>query len=115
MDKVQERIRKDYGGEQPVGTSFVVPTENDKHPWLLHTPTMRVLQISTGTQNLYHAMLATLAHAVQSRVEAAYRRSDLFDKRRLLMDKWARYCQQEQAEGSGKILEMKPTGEAKKK
>ena len=50
---------------------------------------------------------AALAHAVQSRVEAAYRRSDLFDKRRLLMEKWARYCQQEQTEGRGKVLEMK--------
>jgi len=58
---------------------------------------------------------AALAHAVQSRVEAAYRRSDLFDKRRLLMEKWARYCQQEQSEGNGKVLEMKPTGKAKKK
>ena len=58
---------------------------------------------------------AALAHAVQSRVEAAYRRSDLFDKRRMLMEKWARYCQQEQIEGEGKILEMRPTGKAKKK
>jgi integrase len=58
---------------------------------------------------------AALAHAVQSRVEAAYRRSDLFDKRRLLMDKWARYCGQVQDEGGGKILEMKPTGGRVKK
>lgn len=48
---------------------------------------------------------AALAHAIQSRVEAAYRRSDLFDKRRLLMEKWARYCQQEQTEGNGKVLD----------
>jgi integrase len=58
---------------------------------------------------------AALAHAVQSRVEAAYRRSDLFDKRHLLMEKWARHCQQEQTEGNGKLLEMKPEGKAKKK
>jgi integrase len=58
---------------------------------------------------------AALAHAIQSRVEAAYRRSDLFDKRRLLMDKWARYCQQEQTEGNGKVLEMKPVGSRVKK
>lgn len=30
-----------------------------------------------------------LAHAVGDKVEAAYRRGDLFDKRRLLMDEWA--------------------------
>jgi integrase len=33
-----------------------------------------------------------LAHAVSSKVEAAYRRGDLFEKRRKLMDAWADYC-----------------------
>jgi integrase len=33
-----------------------------------------------------------LAHAVGNKVEAAYRRGDLFDKRRRLMDDWAAYC-----------------------
>ena len=33
-----------------------------------------------------------LAHFVGSAVERAYRRSDLFDKRRQLMDQWARFC-----------------------
>jgi integrase len=32
-----------------------------------------------------------LAHVVENRVEAAYRRSDLFEKRRELMDSWAIY------------------------
>jgi integrase len=35
---------------------------------------------------------AALAHAVDDKVEAAYRRGDLFDKRRKLMDAWALYC-----------------------
>src|SRR6266516_2722869 len=34
-----------------------------------------------------------LAHAVGNKVEAAYRRSDLFEKRRELMDAWAAYCE----------------------
>ena len=34
---------------------------------------------------------ASLAHVNADRVEAAYQRSDLFDKRRALMDGWARY------------------------
>ncbi len=34
---------------------------------------------------------AALAHVVRSRVEAAYARSDLFERRRLLMDDWAMY------------------------
>jgi integrase len=33
-----------------------------------------------------------LAHAIGSKVEAAYRRTDLFDKRRKLMEAWATYC-----------------------
>jgi integrase len=33
-----------------------------------------------------------LAHAVGDRVEAAYRRGDLFDKRRQLAEDWARFC-----------------------
>jgi integrase len=33
-----------------------------------------------------------LAHKVGDKVQAAYRRGDLFDKRRKLMEAWARYC-----------------------
>jgi len=33
-----------------------------------------------------------LAHAVSNQVEAAYRRGDLFAKRRQLMEAWARFC-----------------------
>ena len=33
-----------------------------------------------------------LGHAVSNKVEAAYRRSDLFEKRRRLMNEWARFC-----------------------
>ena len=34
---------------------------------------------------------AALAHAVRNPVEAAYARSDLFERRRRLMDEWAAY------------------------
>src|ERR1700683_2967711 len=34
-----------------------------------------------------------LAHIVSDKVEAAYRRGDLFDKRRRLMEAWAEYCE----------------------
>ena len=33
-----------------------------------------------------------LAHTISNAVERAYRRGDLFDKRRRLMDEWAAYC-----------------------
>ena len=34
---------------------------------------------------------AALAHVVQNKVEAAYARSDLFERRRRLMDDWSAY------------------------
>jgi hypothetical protein len=33
-----------------------------------------------------------LAHAIPAAVEAAYRRGDLLDKRRRLMDDWGKFC-----------------------
>ena len=35
---------------------------------------------------------AALAHVIEDKAEAAYRRGDLFEKRRKLMDAWAGYC-----------------------
>jgi integrase len=35
---------------------------------------------------------AALAHVVGDKVEAAYRRGDLFEKRRRLMEAWTEYC-----------------------
>lgn len=35
---------------------------------------------------------AALAHVVGDKAEAAYRRGDLFEKRRLMMDSWSAYC-----------------------
>jgi hypothetical protein len=35
---------------------------------------------------------AALAHLVGDKAEQAYRRGSAFDKRRRLMDAWARYC-----------------------
>jgi integrase len=41
-----------------------------------------------------------LAHAIGDKVEAAYRRGDLFEKRRRLMDEWGRYCSATKARGA---------------
>lgn len=40
-----------------------------------------------------------LAHSVGNKVEAAYRRGDLFDKRRKLMEAWGKYCEDSISEG----------------
>jgi integrase len=44
---------------------------------------------------------ASLAHAIGGKVEQAYRRGDLFDKRRKLMDAWAAYSA---APAAGKVV-----------
>jgi integrase len=41
-----------------------------------------------------------LAHVVADRVEAAYRRGDLFEKRRKLMAAWGEYCERKLAAGT---------------
>jgi O-acetyl-ADP-ribose deacetylase (regulator of RNase III) len=60
MDRVQQYILKEYLGEQPVGTSFIIETNHPKHPFLAHTPTMRVPMTITRTDNIYNAMWAML-------------------------------------------------------
>jgi integrase len=45
---------------------------------------------ATNFPNMVSEM--ALAHVVKGAVEAAYRRGDLFEKRRKLMDAWAGFC-----------------------
>jgi integrase len=51
-----------------------------------------------------------LAHIVSDKVEAAYRRGDLFEKRRRLMDEWARYCGTIKVPGGGNVAPMRANG-----
>jgi hypothetical protein len=44
-----------------------------------------------------------LGHAIPDAVEAAYRRGDLFEKRRRLMEAWAEFCARKPA-ASGKVV-----------
>ena len=44
-----------------------------------------------GTDHPREVIEAALAHVVRNKVEAAFARSDLFERRRVLMDDWARY------------------------
>ena len=50
---------------------------------------------------------AALAHVVRNQVEAAYRRTDLFERRRLLMEDWAAYLGDD-----GRVRESGGTSEA---
>jgi integrase len=44
-----------------------------------------------------------LAHTIEDKVEAAYRRGDLFQKRRRLMDAWAEFCA---APREGRVVQL---------
>ena len=50
------------------------------------------------TDTPHAVMEAALAHAVRDKAEAAYARSDLFEKRRKLMEQWAGYLAQGRSE-----------------
>ncbi len=58
--RVQNHILREYLGEQPVGTAFVIETGDNNHPWLVHAPTMRVPLTIDGTDAVYNATWAAL-------------------------------------------------------
>jgi integrase len=46
---------------------------------------------------------AALAHTIRNKVEAAYRRGDMFEKRRRLMQLWAAFCTASSAQQAGNV------------
>jgi integrase len=52
-------------------------------------------------------MLRALAHISGDKVERAYMRSDLFEKRRALMHAWSQFCASPPAKGTGKVVPLK--------
>ena len=60
--RIQARIGQEFHGYQPVGTSIIVPTADQAHPWVAHTPTMRVPMPLSGNLviNVHTAMWAML-------------------------------------------------------
>jgi len=54
-----------------------------------------------------------LAHAIGDKVEAAYRRGDLFDKRRRMMAEWATFCSKIQTNGAVVPLRRRPVASAR--
>ncbi len=47
-----------------------------------------------------------MAHAIDDAVEAAYRRGDLFHKRRRLMNAWAKFSDRNKAGVAAKIIDL---------
>jgi integrase len=59
------------------------------------------------TSHTHHAIEASLSHTVGTDVERAYRRGDLFKKRRKLMQHWAEYCESPQRKATGKVVSIR--------
>jgi len=53
-----------------------------------------------------HIVEMALAHVVGNKIEAAYRRGDLFDKRRKLMEAWEKFCSTP-AQGAGNVVGLR--------
>src|SRR4051812_28428990 len=60
MQRVQQRIMDQFLGEQPVGTAFILDTDDPSLPFLAHSPTMRVPGSIEGTDKVYVATWAAL-------------------------------------------------------
>ena len=71
--RVQKRILEEYLGEQPVGTSFVIETNHPRHPYLAHTPTMRIPMPIGRTDYVYLAMWAMLLAVRKHNREAEHK------------------------------------------
>ena len=52
---------------------------------------------------------AALAHTSGDKVERAYARSDVLEKRRLLMEQWAQFCATPTAKTADKVVSMRST------
>lgn len=60
-----------------------------------------------STQFARDVVEAALAHAIESKTEAAYRRSDALEKRRKLMAAWAAYCASAPKEAQGNVTPLR--------
>ena len=60
QEEAQKRIIEEFRGEQPVGTSFIIDTKCEEHPFVAHTPTMRIPMNISNTDNTYCAMYGVL-------------------------------------------------------
>ena len=69
QERVQDYIIKNFYGEQPVGTSFIIETNKDNQ-YLIHTPTMRTPQWIEDPRIIYQCMRTTLIEAKKNNIES---------------------------------------------
>jgi integrase len=107
----------------PIGGKFVFPSQAGKK--LPHEAMLKVLRAIRlgvtvhGFRSTFRDWAAeqtsypnevvemALAHAIESKVEAAYRRGDLFEKRRRLMADWAMFCASPPSAKKGNVVSLR--------
>ncbi len=62
------------------------------------------------TSHSNHAIELSLAHSIGAAAEKAYRRGDMFEKRRKLMEQWGSYCAQPAPVEHDKVVPMQRRG-----
>lgn len=67
--RAQEAIRRDFGGELPVGCALVVSTDRRELPWCVIAPTMRVPEPVPDSVNAYLSLRAGLIAARRKGIE----------------------------------------------
>lgn len=103
---------------QPLGSKWLFPgTKGGKLSGMAMAMLMRRMKVGAtvhGFRSAFRDWAAectgyahevaemALAHTIENKVERAYRRGDLFEKRRRLMDDWTAYCAR--GEGAGENI-----------
>ncbi|MCB9361930.1 macro domain-containing protein [Candidatus Woesearchaeota archaeon] len=62
--KVQRYIHENHGGQLPIGSAQIVPTNDAKHPYLVVVPTVRKPRDLSSEEDIYHAMTAMLCEVL---------------------------------------------------
>ncbi|WP_016949322.1 Hpt domain-containing protein [Anabaena sp. PCC 7108] len=57
---LQKRIQEEYLGDQPIGTSLIVETNHALHPFIAHSPTLRMQMSIAGKDHVYQGLWSTL-------------------------------------------------------
>ena len=69
QDRVQEYIVKNFRGEQPIGSSFIIDTGKDGIK-LIHTPTMRIPFTVKDPMIVYQSMRTSLMVALENDISS---------------------------------------------
>lgn len=69
QERVQQYIIEHFYGEQPVGSSFIIETNQDNQ-YLIHTPTMQTPQAIEDPRVIYQCMRSTLIEARRNNIES---------------------------------------------